>query len=156
MIRLQEPQAQKVEDQVAVAVASLNSQPRPPTGYSAHELFHNGRGQWFENLWEATCSPTTFQDRLVLACERVRQKMQRDRAWWAGKAQRARPPATFAVGNYVLVHFSRFPSRHRSKFDPIWPGPFQVDKIEGKEIVVKIQGIVFRVAKKHVKMWLDQ
>ena len=56
-------------------------------------------------------------------------------------------------GSFVWVHHRRFPGYPRLKTDPIWLGPFRVEKVEGREVYVCWNRNVFRVEFSQVKPW---
>ena len=91
------------------AVPSMNSQESSSTGYTPHELFHGGRLAWFFKtpFPEDYKSPVLdwlehTQDRADSA--RASQKQVRERELTRRNGRRR--PASFKVGDLVLVHHS--------------------------------------------------
>ena len=94
------------------AVLTMNSQESSSTGYTPHELFHGGRPAWFfKNPFpEDYKSPVGdwLEHRQDLA-NRARANLKRVRERELTRRNRTRRPASFKVGDLVLVHHSRCP-----------------------------------------------
>ena len=92
------------------AVLTMNSQESSSTGYTPHELFHGGRPAWFFKtpFPEDYKSPVGDwlehrQDLAYLARANLKHVRERELT----RHNRTRRPATFKVGDVVLVHLSR-------------------------------------------------
>ena len=122
------------------AVLTMNSQESCSTGSSPHELFHGGRPAWFFK----TPFPEDYkslvgdwlehrQDLANLA--RANLKHVRERK--LTRRNRTRRPATFKVGDLVLVHRLRLPTWPRNCLQDPYFGPYRIRKIDGSRIHVR-------------------
>ena len=119
------------------AVLTVNSQESYSTGYTPHELFLRGRpasffktsfredykssvGEWLEHR----------QDLANLARTNLKYVRERD---LTGR-NRTRRPATFKLGDLLLVHHARLSSNCVQ--DPYF-GPYRITKIHGSRIHVR-------------------
>ena len=89
------------------AVLTTNSQESSPTGYTPHELFHGGRPAWFFE----TPFPEDYESPVGDWLEHwqglangVRANLKRVRERKLPRRNRTRRPASFKVGDLVLVH----------------------------------------------------
>ena len=118
----------------------MNSQQSSSTGCTPHELFHGGCPAWFFK----TPFPDHYkspvgdwlernQDLANLARANLKHVRERDLT----RCNRTRRPATFKVGDLVLVHHLQLPSwPHNCLQDPFF-GPYRIIKIEGSTIHVR-------------------
>ena len=136
----------------------MNSQISSVTGVSPSELFQ-GRLPWrFECSMEPSENPQVESwvlEQLFLqekACLRVKHlrsvAMERKNKW--------RSPASYAVGEWVLIHKSRWPQRKVDKVDSPWFGPFQVVQVGYNSLSVlaspSLGGLV-KVSFSQLKRW---
>ena len=95
------------------AVLTMTSQESSSIGYTPHELFHGWRPAWFFKtpFPEDYKSPIGdwLEQRHVLA-NLARANLQHVRERELTRRNRTRRPATFEVGDLVLVHRSRLPT----------------------------------------------
>ena len=111
------------------AVLTVNSQESPSTGYSLHELIHGGRAACFFKapFPEDYKSPVGdwLEHRQDLAnLGRAKLKHVPDR-------NRTRRPASFKVGDLMLVHHSRLPTWPRNCLQDPFFWPYHIIKIDG-------------------------
>ena len=122
------------------AVLTMNSQESSSTGYTPPELFHWGRPAWFFK----TRFPEDYkshvgdwlehrQDLVKLARANLKHLRKRELT----RRNRKRRPATFKVGNLVLLHHSRLPTWPRNSLQFPYFGPYRIIKIEGSRIHVR-------------------
>ena len=121
-------------------VLTMNSQESSSTGYTPHELFHGGRPVWlFKTPFpEEYKSPVGdwlehTQDLANLA----RANLKHVREPELTRRNRTRRPATFKVGDRVLVHHSRLPRWPRNCLHDPYFGPYRLVKIDGSRIHVR-------------------
>ena len=122
------------------AVLTMNSQESSSTGYTPHELFHGGRPAWFLKtpFPEDYKSPVGDwlehrQDLANLARANLKHVQERELT----KRNRTRRPASFKVGDLVLVHHSRLPTWPRNCLQDPFFGPYRIIKINGSRIHVR-------------------
>ena len=122
------------------AVLTMNSQESSPTGHTPHELFHGGRAAWFFKapFPEDYNSPVGdwMEHRQDLA-NLARANMKHIRERELTRRIRMRRPATFKVGDLVLVHHSRLPKWPRNCLQDPYFGPYRIIKIDRSRIHVK-------------------
>ena len=125
---------------VSWAVLTMNSQRTSSTGFTPHELFHGGRPAWFFK----TSFPADFkspvgdwleykQSMTNQAGTNLRHIRDRELSRW----NRLRRPASFKVGDLVLVHHSRLPSWPRNCLQDPFFGPYRIIRIDGSRIHVR-------------------
>ena len=119
---------------VPLAVLTMNSQRSSSTGFTPHELFHGGRPAWFFKTpfpedfkspvgdWLEHKQPLANQAGANLRHIRDRELSRRNRL---------RRPASFKVGDLVLVHHSRLPSWPRNCLQDSYFGPYRIIRIDG-------------------------
>ena len=122
------------------AVLTMNSQESSSTRYTPHELFHGGRPAWsFKTPFpEDYKSPEGdwLEHRQDLAnLARANLKHVRERK--LPRRNRRRHPASFKVGDLVLVHHSRLPTWPRNWLQDPFFGPYRIIKIDGSRIHVR-------------------
>ena len=122
------------------AVLTLKSQQISSTGYTPHELFHGGRAAWFFKtpFPEDYGSPVGDwlkhkQDLANLARANLKHVRERELT----RRSPTRRPATFNVGDLVLVHHSRLPSWPRNCLRYPLFGPYHIVRINGSRIHVR-------------------
>ena len=122
------------------AVLTINSQPSSSTGFTPHELFHGGRPAWFFE----TPFPEDFKSPVGDWLEHKQSMANqagtnlshiRDRE--LSRRNRLRRPASFKVGDLVLVHHSRLPSWPRNCLQDPHFGPYCIIRIDGSRIHVR-------------------
>ena len=125
---------------VSSAVLTMNSQRSSSTGFTPHELFHGGRRAWFlKNPFpEDFKSPVEDwlehkQSMANQAPTNLRHICDRE----LSQQNRLRRPASFEVGDLVLVHHSRLPSWPRNCLQDPPFGPYRIIRIDGSRIHVR-------------------
>ena len=118
----------------------MNSQESSSSGYTPHELFHGGRPAWFftTSFPEDYKSPVGYwlehrQDLANLARANLKLVQERELTRRNGTTR----PATFKVGDLVLVHHSRLPTWPRNCLQDPYLGPYRIIKIYGSRIHVR-------------------
>ena len=118
----------------------MNSQESSSTGYTPHELFHGGRPAWFFKtpFPEDYKSPVGDwlehrQDLTNLARANLKHVPERELT----RSNRTRPPATFKVGDLVMVHHSRLPTWPRNCLHNPYFGPYCILKKDACRIHVR-------------------
>ena len=122
------------------AVLTMNSQESPSTGYTAHELFQEGRLAWFFKpifpedhkipVWD------WLEHRQDLA-NLARPNLKHVREPELTRRNRTRRLATSKVGDLVLVHYWRLPTWPRNCLQDPYFGPYRIIKIDGSRIHVR-------------------
>ena len=103
------------------AVLTMNSQQSSSTGFTPYELFHGGYTQ------------TDKQSMANQAGTNLRRIPDRE----LSRKNRLQQPASFKLGDRVLVHHSRLPSLpHNCLQDPYF-GPYRIIRIDGSRIHVR-------------------
>ena len=122
------------------AVLTMNSQESSSTGSNPHELFHGGRPVWFfkSSFPEDYKSPVGDwlehrQDLANLARANLKHVRERELT----RRSRTRCPATFKLGDLVLVHHSRLPTWPHNCLKNPYFGPYRIIKIDGSRIHVR-------------------
>ena len=122
------------------AVLTMNSQRSSSTGFNPHELFYGGRPAWFfktpfpEDLkspvgdWLEHKQSMTNQ-----AGTNLRHICERE----LSRQNRLRRPASFRVGNLVLVHHSCLPSWPRNCLQEAYFGHHRISRIDGSRIHIR-------------------
>ena len=118
----------------------MNSQISPRTGYSPMELFL-GRPSWkMELLPEPDLTPsmqTFLKDHLEMQ-ERAEQRLKTLRESIHQRRNKGRVQPQFSVGDYVLIHHSRWPQRKLKKIESPWFGPFQISEVRHNTLKVLV------------------
>ena len=115
------------------AVLTRNSQESSSTGYTPHELFQGGRPAWLFKTAFAEDHKSPVGDRQDLAnLARANLKNVRERE--LTRRNRTRRPATFKVGDLVLVHHLRLSTWPRNCLQDPYFGPHRIMKIDGSRI----------------------
>ena len=122
------------------AVLTMNSQDSSPTGYTPHELLRRGRPAWFLKtpFPEDYKSPVGDwlehrQDLANLARANVKHVRERELT----RRNRTRSPATFKVGELVLVHHLRLPTWPCNCLQDPYFGPYRIIKVDASRIHVR-------------------
>ena len=122
------------------AVLAMNSQESSSTGYTPHELFHQGCAAWFSQppFPEDYKSPVGDwlehrQDLASLARANLKHVREPDLT----RRNHTRRPATFKVGDLVLVHHWRLPTWPRNYLHNPYFGLYRIIKIDGSRIHVR-------------------
>ena len=116
------------------AVLTMNCQRSSSTGFTPHQLFHGGRPAWFFKTplpvgdWLEHKQSMANEARTNRRHIRERERSQRNRL---------RRPASFKVGDLVLVHHSRLPSWPRNCLQDQYFGPYRIIRIDGSRIHVR-------------------
>ena len=119
------------------AVLTMKSQRSSSAGFTPHELFHGGRPAWFfkTRFPEDFKSPVGdwLEHKQSLANQAgTNLRHVRDRE--LSRRNRLRRPASFKVGDLVLVHHSRLPSWPRNCLQDPYFGPYRIISIDGSRI----------------------
>ena len=122
------------------AVLTMTSQESSSTGDTPHEPFHGGCPAWFfkspfpEDYKSAVGDWLEHrQDLANLARANLKHVPECELT----RRNRTRSPASFKVGDLVLVHHSRLPTWPRNCLqDPLF-GPYRIRKINGSRIHVR-------------------
>ena len=122
------------------AVLTMISQDSSSTGYTPHELFRGGRPVWFfETPFPEDYNSTVEdwlehrQDLANLVTANLKPVQERELT----RRNRTRHPATFKVGDLVLVSLSQLPTWPRNCLQDPYFGPYHIIKIDGSRIHVK-------------------
>ena len=124
---------------VPCALLTMNSQRSSSTEFTARELFHGRRPAWFFK----TPSPEEFkgpvgdwlehkQSMANQAGTNLRHIPERERS----RRNHLRRPASFKVGDTVLVHHSPLPSWPRNCLQDPYFEPYRIIRIDGSRIHV--------------------
>ena len=119
------------------AVIAMNSQECSSTGSTPHELFHGGRPAWlfktpFPEDYKSPVGDWLGHKQDLANLPRANLKHLREREL-VGR-NRTRRPASFKVGDLVLVHSSRLPTWPRNCLQDPFFGPHRIIKIDGSRI----------------------
>ena len=113
---------------------TMNSQQSSSTSYTPHELFHGWRSPWFFKTPFPEDYKSPLGDRLEhkqdlanLARANLKHACERQLTRRNG----TRCPATFKVGDLVLVHQSRLPSWPRNCLQDPFFAPYRMIRIDG-------------------------
>ena len=115
------------------AVLSMNSQRSSSTGFTPHELFHGGRPAWFFKtpLPEDFKSPVgDWLEHKQSLANQAGTNLRHIRDREQSRRNRLRRPASFKVGDLVLVHHSRLPSWPRNCLQDPYFGPYRIIRID--------------------------
>ena len=122
------------------AVLTMNSQRSSSTGFTPHQLFHGGRPAWFFK----TPFPEDFKspvgdwlEHKQSLANQAGTKLRHIRDREQSRRNRLRRPASFKVGDLVLVHHSRLPSWPRNCLQDPYFGPYRIIRIDGSRIHVR-------------------
>ena len=122
------------------AVLTMNSQRSSSTGFTPHELFHGGRPAWFFK----TPFPEDFKspvgdwlEHKQSLANQAGTNLRHIRDRELSRRNRLRRPASFKVGDLVLVHHSRLPSLPRNCLRDPYFGPYRIISIDGSRIPVR-------------------
>ena len=125
---------------VFLAVLTMNSQRSSSTGFTPHELFHGGRPAWFFK----TTFPEDFKSLVGDWLEYKQSMANQDatdprhiRECELSRRNRLRGPASFKIGDLVLVLHSRLPSWPRNCLQDPYFGPYRIIRIDGSRIHVR-------------------
>ena len=121
------------------AVLTMNSQRGSSTGFTPNELFHGGRPAWFFKTFfpEDFNSPVgDWQEHKQFMANQAGTNLRHTRDRELSRQNRLRRPATFKVGDLVLVHHSRLPSWPRNCLQDPYFGPYRIIRIDGSRIHV--------------------
>ena len=136
----------------------LNSQISSVTGMSPSELFH-GRLPWkFQSVSEPCDNPSVeswLMEQLFLQ-EKACLRLKHLRSLALQRKNRVRKPATYKIGEFVLVHKSRWPQRKVEKIASPWFGPFKIVQVHFNSLQVLASptlGGLVKVSFSQVKHW---
>ena len=122
------------------AVQTMNSQESSSTGYTPHELFHGGYPAWcfkmpFPEDYKSPVGDWLEHRQDLANLARANPKHVRQRR--LTRRNRTRLPATFKIGDLVLVHHSRLPTWPRNCLQDPYFEPYRIIKIDGSRIHVR-------------------
>ena len=138
----------------------MNSQVSPKTGYSPSELFL-GRPSWkMEVTPEPESSPSveSFLREQMNLQEVAMKRLQKLRKTENKMRNKGRVTPSYYVGDYVLVHHSRWPQRKLKKIESPWFGPYQILEVRHNSLKVAVSptlGGEAIVSLSHVKHWKE-
>ena len=119
------------------AVLTMNSQRSSSTGFTPDELFHGGRPAWFFK----TPFPEDFKspvgdwlEHKQSMANQAGTNLRHIRDCELSRRNRLRRPASFRVGDLVLVHHSRLPSWPRNCLQDPYVEPYRIIRIDGSRI----------------------
>ena len=122
------------------AVLTMNSQRSSSTGLTPHERFHGGRPAWFfktpfsEDLkspaWDGLEHKQSMANQ---AGTKLRHICERE----LSRRNPLRRPASFNVGDLVLVHHSRLHSWPRNCLQDPYFGPYRIIRRDGSRMHVR-------------------
>ena len=122
------------------AVLTMNSQRSSSTGFTPHELFHGGRPAWFFK----TPFPKDFKspvgdwrEHKQSLANQAGTNLRHIRDRELSRRNRLRRPASFNVGDLVLVHHPRLPCWPRNCLQDPYFGPYRIIRIDGSRIHVR-------------------
>ena len=122
------------------AVLTMNSQRTSSTGFTSHEQFHGGRPAWFFTAPFPEDFKSPVGDWLEHKQSMANQAGTNLRHIWDRelcRPNRLRRPASFKVGDLVLVHHSILPSWPRNCLQDLYFGPYRIIRIDGSRIHVR-------------------
>ena len=122
------------------AALTMNSQRSSSTGFTPEELSHAGRLAWFFK----TPFPEVFissvgdwlEDKQSMA-NQAGTNLENIRERELTRRNRLQRPASFKVGDLVLVHHSRLPSWPHYCFQDPFFGPYRIIRVDGSRILVR-------------------
>ena len=122
------------------AVLTMNSQRGSSAGFTPLERFHGARPAWlFETPFpEYFKSPVgDWLEHKQSMANQAGTNLRHIRDRELSRRNRLRRPASFKVGDLVLVHHSRLPSRPRNCLQDPFFGPYRIIRIDGTRIHVR-------------------
>ena len=139
---------------------TMNSQISSSTGFSPSELFL-GRPSWkFSKVPEPCSNPTVeswLEDQMIMQ-ESASKRLAHLREVTLKRSNKGRKRSHYKVGEYVLVHKSRWPQKKISKLESPWLGPYQIKEVFHNSLNVMVSpalGGVIKVSLSMVKRWVD-
>ena len=121
-------------------VLTMNSQRSSSTGFTPHELFNGGQPAWFLSTPFLEGFKSPVEDLLEHKQSMAKQpgtNLRAIRERELSQQNRLRQPASFKVGDLVLVHDSQLPSLPRNcPHDPYF-GPYHIIRTDGSRIHVR-------------------
>ena len=106
----------------------------------SEELFHGGRPAWFLKtpFLEDFKSPVgDWLEHKQSMAHQAGTNLRHIRERELSRRNRLRRPASFKIGDLVLVHHSRLPSRPRDCLKNLYFGPYRIIRIDGSRIHVR-------------------
>ena len=125
---------------VPCAMPTMNSQRNSSTGFTPHELFHGGRPALFFKgpFPEDFKRPVTdWLDHKQSMVNQAGTNLRHIRDGELSGRNCLRRPASFRVGDLVLVHHSRLPSWPRNCLQYPYYGPYHIIRIDASRIHVR-------------------
>ena len=122
------------------AVLTMNSQRSSSTGLTPHELFHGGQPAYLFNTPFAEDFKSPVGDWLEHDQSLANQagtNLRHIHDHELSRRNRLRRPASFRVGDLVLVHHSRLPSWPRNCLQDPYFRPYRIIRIDGSRIHVR-------------------
>ena len=119
---------------------TMNSQESASTGYTPRELFHGGHPAWFFEAPFPEDYKIPVRDWLEQAqdlANLARANLKHFRERGLTRRNRTRRPATFKVGDLVLVHRSRLPTWRRNCLQDPYFLSYRIIRIDGSRIHVR-------------------
>ena len=118
-------------------VLTMNSQESSSTGYIPHKTFHGGRPAWFFKTPFPEDYKSPVGDTLEYWQGLARAKLKHVRERQLSRRNDTRRPATFKVGDPVLVYHWPLPTWPRNCLQVPYFGPYGILKIDGTTIHVR-------------------
>ena len=138
----------------------MNSQLCGSTGFSPSDLFL-GKPSWkFSKVPEPCSNPSVeswLEEQLILQ-EGASKRLAHLREVALKRNNKGRTRSHYKIGEYVLVHKSRWPQKKMSKLESPWLGPFQVKDVFHNSLNVVVSpslGGVVKVSLSMVKRWSE-
>ena len=123
-----------------LSVPTMNSKDSSSTGYTPHELFHGGRPAWFFK----TPFPEDYKSIVGHWLEHrqdlanvARANFQHVREHELTRRHRRKCPASFKVGDRLLVHHLRLPTWPRNCLQDPFFAPYRIIRVDGSRIHVR-------------------
>ena len=122
------------------AVLTMNSQRSSSTGFVPHKLFHGAQPAWFfktpfpEDLKSPVGDLVEHKQSMP---NQAGTNLRHIREPELSRRNCLRRPASFTVGDLVLVHHSRVPSLPRNCLQDPYYGPYRIIRIDGSRTNVR-------------------
>ena len=138
----------------------LNSQVSGKTGYSPSELFL-GKPSWKFSIVPEPCTNPSVQSWLedqMMMQEEVCKRLERLRDATCKRENKGRTRSSYQIGDYVLIHKTRWPQKKLPKLESPWLGPFKICEVFHNSLQVMVSpnlGGMIKVSLTMVKKWSE-
>ena len=122
------------------AVLTMNSQRSSSTYFTPHELFHGGRPAWLFKAsfpWDFKSPVGDWLEHKQSMANQAGTNLRHIRERELSLRNSLQRPASFKVGDLVLIHHSGLPSWPRNCLQDPYFGPYRIIMIEGPRIYVR-------------------